>query len=135
MDDDVPLPNSRPFLANDFERNVNGIVRSVANSAAGMQTTAETMTSTATEASNRAATVGATSGTASENVETAAAAAEWRKSRGRCPRFCPVLRRLPPGRRAGGIRIRMRRSGAETRARSLACASGEASDHDIARPE
>ena len=63
-------------LANDFESNVNGIVRSVANSAAGMQTTAETMTSTATEASNRAATVGAASERASENVETVAAAAE-----------------------------------------------------------
>ncbi|KQW21061.1 chemotaxis protein [Afipia sp. Root123D2] len=63
-------------LANDFERNVNGIVRSVASSAAGMQATAETMTSTASDASSRAATVGAASEKASENVETVAAAAE-----------------------------------------------------------
>jgi methyl-accepting chemotaxis protein len=63
-------------LANDFERNVNGIVRSVASSAAGMQATAETMTSTASDASSRAATVGAASERASENVETVAAAAE-----------------------------------------------------------
>jgi methyl-accepting chemotaxis protein len=63
-------------LANDFERNVNGIVRSVASSAAGMQSTAESMTSTASDASNRAATVGAASEKASENVETVAAAAE-----------------------------------------------------------
>jgi len=63
-------------LANDFESNVNGIVRSVANSAAGMQTTAETMSSTAVEASDRAATVGAASERASENVDTVAAAAE-----------------------------------------------------------
>ena len=63
-------------LANDFERDVNGIVRSVASSAAGMQSTAESMTSTASEASNRAATVGAASEKASQNVETVAAAAE-----------------------------------------------------------
>jgi methyl-accepting chemotaxis protein len=63
-------------LANDFEHNVNGIVRSVANSAAGMQSTAETMTSTASDASSRAATVGAASEKASQNVETVAAAAE-----------------------------------------------------------
>ena len=63
-------------LANDFERDVNGIVRSVASSAAGMQSTAETMTSTATDASNRAATVGSASEKASQNVETVAAAAE-----------------------------------------------------------
>ena len=63
-------------LANDFERNVNGIVRSVANSAAGMQSTAESMTSTASDASTRAATVGAASERASQNVDTVAAAAE-----------------------------------------------------------
>ncbi len=63
-------------LANDFERNVNGIVRSVADSAAGMQSTAEGMTTTASEASTRAATVGAASEKASQNVDTVAAAAE-----------------------------------------------------------
>jgi methyl-accepting chemotaxis protein len=63
-------------LANDFERSVNGIVRSVTTAAAGMQTTAQSMTRTASEASARAATVGAASESASNNVETVAAAAE-----------------------------------------------------------
>ena len=63
-------------LASDFERSVNGIVRSVAASAAGMQTTAQSMTSTASDASARAATVGSASEKASTNVSTVAAAAE-----------------------------------------------------------
>lgn len=63
-------------LANEFERSVNGIVRSVASSAAGMQTTAQSMTSTASDASARAATVGSASEKASSNVSTVAAAAE-----------------------------------------------------------
>jgi methyl-accepting chemotaxis protein len=63
-------------LANDFERSVNGIVRSVATAAAGMQSTAQSMTTTAGDASTRAAAVGATSQTASNNVATVAAAAE-----------------------------------------------------------
>jgi methyl-accepting chemotaxis protein len=63
-------------LANDFERSVNGIVRSVATAAAGMQTTAQSMTATASDASARAATVGAASQNASNNVGTVAAAAE-----------------------------------------------------------
>ena len=63
-------------LANDFERSVNGIVRSVTTAAAGMQTTAQSMTTTASEASARAATVGAASESASNNVGTVAAAAE-----------------------------------------------------------
>jgi methyl-accepting chemotaxis protein len=63
-------------LANDFERSVNGIVRSVTTAAAGMQTTARSMTTTASEASARAATVGAASESASNNVGTVAAAAE-----------------------------------------------------------
>src|SRR4051812_13409660 len=63
-------------LANDFERSVNGIVRSVTSAAAGMQTTAQSMTTTASEASARAATVGAASESASNNVSTVAAAAE-----------------------------------------------------------
>jgi len=63
-------------LAGDFERSVNGIVRSVSSAAAGMQTTAQSMTSTASDASARAATVSAASQSASGNVGTVAAAAE-----------------------------------------------------------
>ena len=63
-------------LAGEFERSVNGIVRSVAASAAGMQTTAHSMTTSASDASARAANVGSASKTASENVGTVAAAAE-----------------------------------------------------------
>jgi methyl-accepting chemotaxis protein len=63
-------------LASDFERSVNGIVRSVSTAAAGMQTTAQSMTSTASDASSRAATVSAASQSASNNVGTVAAAAE-----------------------------------------------------------
>jgi methyl-accepting chemotaxis protein len=63
-------------LANDFERSVNGIVRSVSTAAAGMQGTAQSMTATASDASARAATVGAASESASNNVGTVAAAAE-----------------------------------------------------------
>src|SRR6201985_2540411 len=63
-------------LANDFERSVNGIVRTVSSAAAGMQTTAQSMTSTASDASARAATVGAAWPRASGNVSTVAAAAE-----------------------------------------------------------
>jgi methyl-accepting chemotaxis protein len=63
-------------IANDFERSVNGIVRSVSAAAAGMQTTAQSMTATASDASARATTVGAASDSASSNVGTVAAAAE-----------------------------------------------------------
>jgi methyl-accepting chemotaxis protein len=63
-------------IASDFERSVNGIVRSVSTAAAGMQATAQSMTSTASDASARAATVGAASESASNNVGTVAAAAE-----------------------------------------------------------
>jgi methyl-accepting chemotaxis protein len=63
-------------IAGDFERSVNGIVRSVSSAAAGMQTTAQSMTATASDASSRAATVGAASDSASNNVGTVAAAAE-----------------------------------------------------------
>src|SRR5579862_598800 len=63
-------------LASDFERSVNGIVRSVSTAAAGMQTTAQSMTSTASDASARAATVSAASQNASNNVSTVASAAE-----------------------------------------------------------
>jgi methyl-accepting chemotaxis protein len=63
-------------LAGDFERSVNGIVRSVSSAAAGMQSTAQSMTATASDASARAATVSAASQSASGNVGTVAAAAE-----------------------------------------------------------
>ena len=63
-------------LANDFERSVNGIVRTVSTAAAGMQGTAQSMTSTASDASARAATVSAASKSASGNAGTVAAAAE-----------------------------------------------------------
>ena len=63
-------------LADDFERSVNGIVRSVSTAAADMQTTAQSMTATASDASARAATVGAASQSSSNNVGTVAAAAE-----------------------------------------------------------
>src|SRR5262249_54634701 len=63
-------------LGGDFERNVNGIVRSVSTAAAGMQTTAQSMTATASDASARAATVSAASQSASSNVSTVASAAE-----------------------------------------------------------
>ena len=63
-------------LAGDFERSVNGIVRSVSTAAAGMQTTAQSMTTTASDASARAANVSAASQSASGNVGTVAAAAE-----------------------------------------------------------
>ena len=63
-------------LAGDFERSVNGIVRSVSTAATGMQATAQSMTSTASDASARAASVSAASQNASNNVSTVAAAAE-----------------------------------------------------------
>jgi methyl-accepting chemotaxis protein len=63
-------------IADDFERSVNGIVRSVSTAAAGMQTTAQSMTSTASDASSRAATVGSASQRSSDDVGTVASAAE-----------------------------------------------------------
>jgi methyl-accepting chemotaxis protein len=63
-------------LANDFERSVSGIVRSVSTAATGMQGTAQSMTATASDASARAATVSAASENASNNVGTVASAAE-----------------------------------------------------------
>ncbi|MGJ5050756.1 methyl-accepting chemotaxis protein [Bradyrhizobium oligotrophicum] len=63
-------------LAADFERSVNGIVRSVASAAEGMQHTAQSMTSTASDASSRASTVSAATQSANDNVGTVAAAAE-----------------------------------------------------------
>jgi methyl-accepting chemotaxis protein len=63
-------------IADEFERSVNSIVRSVASAAVEMQTTAATMTATAGDASSRAATVGTASERASADVEMVAAAAE-----------------------------------------------------------
>src|SRR3954468_17564378 len=68
--------NAMEGIASDFERSVNGIVRSVSSAATGMQATAQSMTATASDASSRAATVGAASQRASGNVGTVAAAAE-----------------------------------------------------------
>jgi methyl-accepting chemotaxis protein len=63
-------------LAADFERSVNGIVRSVASAAGGMQSTAQSMTATASDATARASTVSAATESANDNVGTVAAAAE-----------------------------------------------------------
>ncbi|HEU0148860.1 MAG: methyl-accepting chemotaxis protein [Bradyrhizobium sp.] len=63
-------------LATEFERSVNGIVRSVASAADGMQSTAQSMTGTASDASARASTVSAATQSATDNVATVAAAAE-----------------------------------------------------------
>jgi len=63
-------------LATEFERSVNGIVRSVAAAADGMQSTAQSMTGTASDASARASTVSAATQNATDNVATVAAAAE-----------------------------------------------------------
>ena len=63
-------------LANGFETNVNGIVQSVAASAAVMQQTASSMTDNATATSEQATAVTSASERALNNVQTVAAAAE-----------------------------------------------------------
>ncbi|MDB5504972.1 MAG: Methyl-accepting chemotaxis protein 4 [Tardiphaga sp.] len=63
-------------LADGFERSVNGVVQSVAHSAAGMQATATSMTTTAGQTSERVASVSLASDKALSNVQTVAAAAE-----------------------------------------------------------
>ncbi|UYO48557.1 cache domain-containing protein [Rhodopseudomonas palustris] len=63
-------------IADDFERSVNGVVRSVADATRYMQSTAQSMTSTAADASTRAAAVGAASDSASGMVGTVASASE-----------------------------------------------------------
>jgi methyl-accepting chemotaxis protein len=63
-------------IASDFERSVNGIVKSVSTASAGMQNTAQSMATAASDASSRAANVDAASGRASDNVSTVASAAE-----------------------------------------------------------
>ncbi|KZD25943.1 methyl-accepting chemotaxis protein [Tardiphaga robiniae] len=63
-------------LADGFEQSVNGVVKSVATSAAGMQATASSMTNTASETTDRVASVSMASEKALNNVQTVAAAAE-----------------------------------------------------------
>jgi methyl-accepting chemotaxis protein len=63
-------------IAGDFERSVNGVVRSVADATKQMQVTAQSMTSTAADASTRAAAVGSASDSASTMVGTVASASE-----------------------------------------------------------
>jgi methyl-accepting chemotaxis protein len=63
-------------IANDFERSVNGVVRSVAHATKEMQATAKSMTTTASDASSRASAVGAASDSASGMVGTVASASE-----------------------------------------------------------
>jgi len=63
-------------LANGFETDVNGIVQSVATSAAVMQRTASSMTDNATSATDQATAVTSASERALNNVQTVAAAAE-----------------------------------------------------------
>jgi methyl-accepting chemotaxis protein len=63
-------------LADTFEQSVNGIVESVAASAAVMQTTAEAMTATAEDTSDRVVKVSEVSTNALGNVQTVASAAE-----------------------------------------------------------
>lgn len=63
-------------LARDFENSVNGIVNSVASSAAVLQTTAESMTATATDTGERVRIVNAASAQSLGDVQTVAAAAE-----------------------------------------------------------
>jgi methyl-accepting chemotaxis protein len=63
-------------MAGDFERDIKGIVSSVATAASSMQTTAKSMAETANDANARAKTVGAASDNSSSNVGMVAAAAE-----------------------------------------------------------
>jgi methyl-accepting chemotaxis protein len=63
-------------IASDFERSVNGVVRSVANATAEMQATAKSMSATAADASARAAAVGSASESSSSMVGTVASASE-----------------------------------------------------------
>ncbi|MGC2856487.1 methyl-accepting chemotaxis protein [Novispirillum sp. DQ9] len=63
-------------LAEDFERSVGSIIRSVSESSADLQDTARGMTAAAEDASGRATAVAAASEQATANVQTVAAAAE-----------------------------------------------------------
>ncbi|WP_322515893.1 methyl-accepting chemotaxis protein [Rhodopseudomonas palustris] len=63
-------------IADDFERSVNGVVRSVADATKEMQATARSMTTTASDASSRAGAVGAASDASAGMVGTVASASE-----------------------------------------------------------
>ncbi|ABD06027.1 methyl-accepting chemotaxis sensory transducer [Rhodopseudomonas palustris HaA2] len=63
-------------IADDFERSVNGVVRSVADATKEMQATAQSMTATASDASLRAGAVGAASEASAGMVGTVASASE-----------------------------------------------------------
>jgi len=63
-------------LTAEFERQVTQVVRTVSNSAGGMQTTATAMTETAERTASQAGAVATASEHASSNVETVASAAE-----------------------------------------------------------
>ncbi|WP_395020686.1 methyl-accepting chemotaxis protein [Dongia sp.] len=63
-------------LTADFERQVTAVVKTVSNSAGGMQTTASTMTETAERTASQAGAVASASEQASANVQTVASAAE-----------------------------------------------------------
>jgi len=63
-------------MANEFERNVKGIVQTVSSAATELQATAQSMAGTADETSRRSGAASAASEQASGNVNTVAAAAE-----------------------------------------------------------
>lgn len=63
-------------LANDFERQIQGVVATVASSATEMQATAAALTQTAEGTTERATTVAAASEETSANVQTVASATE-----------------------------------------------------------
>lgn len=63
-------------LADDFERAVGEVVKSVSDAAAELETTATNMTSTAEETSRQSTAVAAAAEEATSNVETVAAATE-----------------------------------------------------------
>ena len=63
-------------IADEFERSVNGVVRSVADATRHMQATAQSMTATASDASSRAAAVGNASDSSASMVNTVASASE-----------------------------------------------------------
>jgi methyl-accepting chemotaxis protein len=63
-------------LADDFERSVGGVVKTVASASGEMQSAAQSLSATAEEASRQSTAVAAASEQASTNVQTVASAAE-----------------------------------------------------------
>ena len=63
-------------LADSFDENVSGILKTVASAATEMEATAQSMSATAEETTQQAATVAAASEQATANVQTVATAAE-----------------------------------------------------------